>query len=172
VKKEKNAWVVSLVILVIWLIIVMGGNLIQAGGKESLNELVSKSVVIGLAIAPLFLLGVVAYLKWWREVAMTSLGNVGKYKYLWLPGLYILGYFALAFKQGLPAGSVITFVLINTLLVGISEELMFRGVLFHGAWSKFNAVKAVWITGIIFGAVHGLNVSGSIQQNLRLNHAR
>jgi membrane protease YdiL (CAAX protease family) len=156
-KKERNAWIVSLVVFVIWIVIVMGGNLIQASGKESLNELVSNGIVIGLVVAPIFLLGIVAYLKWWHEVTMDTFGNFGKYIYLWLPALYILYHFFSAFRKGLPAGNVITFVLINTLLVGISEELMFRGVLFHGSWSKFGAVKTVWITGIIFGGVHSLN---------------
>jgi membrane protease YdiL (CAAX protease family) len=156
-RKEKNAWIVSLVVFVIWTAIVIGGHLIQAGGKESLDELVANSVVIGLVVAPLFLLGVVAYLRWWHEVAMDTLGNFSKYIYLWLPALYILYYFFSAFRKGLPAGNTITIVLINTLLVGISEELMFRGVLFHGSWSKFNAIKTVWITGIIFGVVHSLN---------------
>ncbi|HBF35882.1 MAG TPA: hypothetical protein DDW50_01000 [Firmicutes bacterium] len=48
-------------------------------------------------------------------------------------------------------------VIVNTLMVGISEELMFRGILFHGASSSFGVWHAVWITAIIFGTVHTLN---------------
>jgi len=51
---------------------------------------------------------------------------------------------------------VLMIVIINTLIVGISEELMFRSILFHGA-SSFGIWRAVWITAIIFGSVHILN---------------
>ena len=49
------------------------------------------------------------------------------------------------------------FVIINTLMVGISEELMCRSILFHGTSSSFGIWRAVWITAIIFGSVHILN---------------
>jgi len=58
---------------------------------------------------------------------------------------------------GLPPTRVLLFVIINTLMVGISEELMCRGILFHGASSSFGTWRAVWITAVIFGAAHILN---------------
>ena len=58
---------------------------------------------------------------------------------------------------GLPPIKILLIVIINTLMVGISEELMFRGVLFHGASSSFGVWRAVWITAIVFGSVHTLN---------------
>jgi membrane protease YdiL (CAAX protease family) len=42
-------------------------------------------------------------------------------------------------------------------MAGIREELMFRGILFHGASSSFGIWRAAWITSIIFGARHALN---------------
>jgi membrane protease YdiL (CAAX protease family) len=57
----------------------------------------------------------------------------------------------------LPSLGVLMIVIINTLMVGINEELMFRGILFYGASSSFGIWRAVWITAIIFGSVHILN---------------
>ena len=42
-------------------------------------------------------------------------------------------------------------------MVGISEELMCLGILFHGASSSFGTWRAVWITAVIFGAAYILN---------------
>ena len=62
---------------------------------------------------------------------------------------------------GLPnnplGGRVLFFVLVNTLLVGISEELMFRGIIHYGAKTRFGMWAAIWIASILFGLVHALN---------------
>jgi membrane protease YdiL (CAAX protease family) len=52
---------------------------------------------------------------------------------------------------------VILFVLMNTLLVGVSEELMFRGIVFQGVLSRFKIWPAIWMTAMLFGSVHALN---------------
>jgi membrane protease YdiL (CAAX protease family) len=60
------------------------------------------------------------------------------------------------------------YVVINTPMVGISEELMFRGILFHGASSSFRIWRTAWITSIIFGARHVLNgfISGNFNASI------
>lgn len=56
---------------------------------------------------------------------------------------------------------------LNTLMVEICEELMFRGILFYGTSSSFGNRRAVWITGILLGSVHTLN--GLITGDCRAN---
>jgi membrane protease YdiL (CAAX protease family) len=75
-----------------------------------------------------------------------------------LPAVY-LGAFAMGIATlGLPPTSVVIFVSINTMLVGFSEELMFRGILLQGLLSRLSIWPAIWVTSALFGAVHVLNV--------------
>ncbi len=76
---------------------------------------------------------------------------------LWPPALVILFLLLFVFFTGLPPIRIIIVLIINTLMIGISEELMFRGILFYGASSSFGIWRAVWITTIIFGVDHVLN---------------
>jgi len=68
-----------------------------------------------------------------------------------------LQYILLVLFADLPQTMILRFVLINTLIVGICEELLFRGVLFHRASSAFGIWRTMWNTSIIFGAVHILS---------------
>ena len=116
----------------------------------------------------LFFFGAVTYLKWWYQVGWKGPNNLRDLRFLWLPTLFLLIYILLVLFAGLPSTRVLMFVLINTLMVGICEELLFRGILFHGASSSFGIWRAVWITTIIFGAVHVLSgfVSGDFNASI------
>ena len=59
---------------------------------------------------------------------------------------------------GLPPASTLLFVIMNTMLVGLSEEWMFRGVLFQGLRSRLAMWPAILLTSALFGAVHVMNV--------------
>jgi hypothetical protein len=53
---------------------------------------------------------------------------------------------------------MIAMIALNTLLVGISEETMFRGVLFRALFTQYRVWTAIIVSSILFGAVHILNV--------------
>ncbi len=76
-----------------------------------------------------------------------------------MPVLYLLFFVVSAALTGFSSlgDGVIWFVLINTLLVGINEELMFRGMLFYGSDTRFGLFWTVVITAVLFGSVHILN---------------
>ncbi|NJN96832.1 MAG: CPBP family intramembrane metalloprotease [Anaerolineales bacterium] len=156
-KTERNNFGLALVIIVVWVIIVLGGEMLQAGAG-SLDALVTQRLVIALMVAPLFLVGVIVYFKWpWAELGLKAPQPPGS---LWLgvpPALFILAFMAGGIASGLPPAQVILFVLINTLLVGVSEELMFRGIVFWAALPRFSLWTAIWISSILFGGVHTLN---------------
>jgi membrane protease YdiL (CAAX protease family) len=76
---------------------------------------------------------------------------------LWLPALLILGFFSVGLLLGYPPLKAFVFVGINTLIVGVSEELAFRGIFFSGARSAMRPWPAIAITSFVFGAVHVLN---------------
>lgn len=154
---RKN-WFISLGIFMIWLIIVVGGGLLQVRGKPTqLDELVKNQLVFGVLGAVIFLSVVLTYLNWWNRVGWKGPNNLQNLRLLWLPTIFLLFLLVIVLFTDLPPTRVLLLVVLNTLIVGINEELMFRGVLFHGASSAFGIWRAVWITAIIFGSVHTLN---------------
>jgi hypothetical protein len=157
-KKQSNAWMVSLIIFVIWMVIVFGGELLAVGGDPTgLDEMVQSQIVPALVIAPIFLFIVVAYFKWWKETGLKWVDNNRSLLLLWLPALAIIINLALGLPANTTGGRVLLIVLVNTLLVGISEELMFRGILLHGARSRYRFWTAILIVSILFGLIHALN---------------
>lgn len=157
-KKENNAWLVSLVVFVIWIVIVLGGEMLAVGGDPTgLDALVQGQIVPALVIAPIFLLIVVAVFKWWKVTGLKWVDDNRSLLLLWLPALGIIIMLAIGLPTFSAGGKVLFFVLVNTLLVGISEELMFRGILLYGAKTRYSLWAAIWIASILFGLVHALN---------------
>lgn len=150
--------VISLVVLVVYLSIIMIGAKIEVGsGTMSQAEMISRQISISLVIGFVFLSSVVAFFGWHREAGLTPIRSYKSLLILWLPALFILGFFTVAFLVGLPTPQAFLFVAVNTLLVGVSEELAFRGILFSGARAALEPIGAIFLTSIIFGAVHVLN---------------
>jgi membrane protease YdiL (CAAX protease family) len=150
---EPSPWIVSLVVLIVWTVVVVGGEILQAGGTTSLENMISK-VSYSLIAAPTLLLVLVAYTGWWREVGLLP-WTISNPAVLVAPAFAIIAVWIVAFRRGLPRGT--TLVGANSLLVGFSEELMFRGLLFYGIQSSFGSRWAVVVTAVIFGLVHSLN---------------
>lgn len=56
-------------------------------------------------------------------------------------------------------GEIIFYALLGTMLVGFSEEIMWRGYLLQGAReSGFSEKKVAFTTSLAFGLVHGINI--------------
>ncbi|BES64936.1 hypothetical protein SANA_13750 [Gottschalkiaceae bacterium SANA] len=53
-------------------------------------------------------------------------------------------------------------ILVTTLLVGISEEVMFRGIVFHTFLENGNVKRAIFISAIAFALLHSVNVLGGL----------
>ncbi|WP_292387681.1 CPBP family intramembrane glutamic endopeptidase [Methanosarcina sp. UBA5] len=155
---SRKPWPISLGIFTIWLIIVVGGGLLQVRGKPTqLDELVKSQLIFGVIFAVFFLSGVITCLNWWDQIGWKGPNNSRNLRLLCLPAMFLLFLLVIALSTDLPPTRILLIVIINTLMVGISEELMFRGLLFHGASSSFGIWRAVWITAVIFGSVHTLN---------------
>ncbi len=154
----RKPWYVSLVIFTIWHIILMGGAFLQFKGHHvPLDQMVKNHIVFGVLVATVFLPGATTYLKWWPQVGWKGPANLLDLRLVLLPAMLLFFMLVFVLSTGLPPIRVLIIVIINTLMVGISEELMCRGILFYGASSSFGIWRAVWITAIIFGAGHILN---------------
>ncbi|HSQ07083.1 MAG TPA: CPBP family intramembrane glutamic endopeptidase [Chromatiaceae bacterium] len=142
---------------VIWTAITVIGGRLRAGGETELVEAVTQGVNWVYPLAAAFLLAVVAWQRW-DDVGLKTAPAAGSLRLLWLPALYIAGFLVLGVLLGLPPIAVIFFVLVNTFFVGLSEELMFRGILLQALRHRMAIWPAILVTSLLFGAVHSLNV--------------
>ena len=71
----------------------------------------------------------------------------------------ITALFLALFATGTPTVSLVALVLVATnLLIGFSEELMFRGVALRGALSALSTGKAILLSSVLFALLHAVNV--------------
>ena len=154
-----------MVVLILWIGITLPGEWLQAGKTTSLDRLVSEGIVYALVLALLFLVIVIAYFKWWPWVGLRVPDRWGDLRLLWLPLLAVILLMMFVEASGLPEGETLWFILINTLIIGCSEVLMFNGIMFLGASFKFGWRRAVWITALTYGVTQGLNelITGDIR---------
>jgi len=107
----------------------------------------------------------ITYLDWWREIGFIPIHS-GGLKFLLPPLLFLAVLFLLLLPEykhsGLFGGfknvkQVFSFLLI-LLMLGFTEETVFRGILFHGLETKVTPLQTVLISAIIFGLFHYLNM--------------
>lgn len=146
---------VALCVYVVWTAITLLSGVPHE--DRPLIEEVDHAVGRQFVFASLFLVAVVVVLRW-PGLGLNGPRPASSLRVLWLPALYIAGFLMLAVSLGLPPPGVMAILLANTLLVGFSEELMFRGILFTGLRERLSIWPAIWLTSILFGAVHMLNV--------------
>lgn len=127
------------------------------GAKKELVDTVTHGVSWNIVIA-IVVLAAATFIWRWRDLKFVAPLPQSSLKLLWFPLLYFVVFAVVAFASGLPPASVMAIVFVNTLLVGLSEEWMFRGVMFQGLRSRLQLWPAMIITTLLFGSVHVLNV--------------
>ena len=150
-------------LLVLWLLVnaLVGG---PGPAPTSLQDAVTRAVLPQPAMAAVAL-GLAALLLRWKGLGFRR-PRPGTWRLLWLPGLYLLLTATLIAVTGPPPPGLVAIILANMLLVGLSEELMFRGFLYSGLRDRLSLWPAALITSMLFGAVHVLNVA--VTGHLRL----
>lgn len=147
---------VSLVVLVAWAGIMALAAHFTAGPQTSAVQFVSHGIAWPIVIAAGFLLLIVRLMRW-EDVGFHSFHILSALKLMWLPAIYVFVFGAIALVLGLPPAKNLAFILINTCFVGLSEELMFRGILYGGLCSRLKLRPSIWICCILFGLIHVLN---------------
>jgi membrane protease YdiL (CAAX protease family) len=156
--QQKFRLPLALATYVAWVLVtVYGGKWLNGGEDTSLRETVSHGVIWNVAVAGALLLVVIGLARW-RDLMLGPPQPWSSLRLLWLPALYLVVFFGLAVVLGLPPWPVLMFFFINTLFVGFSEEMMFRGVLFQALRSRVSLWPAIIVTTLLFGSVHILNV--------------
>ena len=144
-----------------WLANSGGSNSSPLQGLLGLNQVPWQ---IGIAVV---LSLVVALLGWRREVGFHK-SYPGSLKYLLIPvvlfgllfGAEIVGSISSGGRDIFMLASLTTalaFVLAN-LLIGFTEELMFRGILFQGLRTHLTPVWTVIVSSLLFGSLHFANL--------------
>ncbi|MBC45147.1 MAG: hypothetical protein CMO08_05020 [Thalassospira sp.] len=146
---------ISIGVYIVWVLITLLGAKWLLGGEEAaLIELVKNGIGwqfvggVALLVAAIFVFK-------WQDLQFSLPHSVGRV--MWFPVLILAALSSMIFVTGLPEPRIIFFIALNTLLVGASEEIMFRGVLFRAFLTTCKLWPAIILTTVLFGAVHVLN---------------
>lgn len=153
---SNNRLGLSLIVLTIWTAITVIGGAISAGFNGSAPDPLGHGVHMAFVAAIAFLLGV-SFICRWNDLGFNAPVSTRSLSVLWLPLVYIAFFCCVMLLFGVPAPGVTASILVNTLLIGISEELMFRGVLFKALRSRGPVWSTVLVSSLLFGFVHLLN---------------
>jgi membrane protease YdiL (CAAX protease family) len=143
----------------LWLVVTVFGGRVIYGTGVSLLDLVRHSVALNILAAAAVAVGACLVFGW-RDVAAGP-PRPATLHLLWFPLLYLALLLGVAVLMGLPSRQTLVFIGLNTLLVGISEELMFRGILFRALVARLPVWPAIGATTALFGSVHILNGFGT-----------
>jgi membrane protease YdiL (CAAX protease family) len=147
----------SLIVYVLWAAITIGGGIWLSGGqKQSLIEGLSKGPLWNVIAAFLFLV-LVIITAGWRDMKFGAPDPMSSLRIMWFPALYVIAFLSMAGLLGLPPLSLMLLIFLSTAFVGLSEETMFRGVLFEALRTRVKIWPAMIWTSILFGSVHILN---------------
>lgn len=150
----------ALVTLLAWAAAtVVVGALLRRGSAGSMVDIV-ETLASGPAwnlLAGIAVLSLATRAFGWRDLCFRAPDGPAMLRLVWFPILTLLPFYAIALALGLPPGRAMLFLALNTALVALSEEWMFRGILFQALRSRLPAWPAVALTSVLFGAIHVLN---------------
>lgn len=152
----------ALLVFALWLgaYFALGAPPLAGGGESGSPTLeMAKGPPVQLVLAVVVLAAASAILRW----PGLGLGRPapGSWRLAWLPALYIAFFLTLAALREAPFGGptpmAAALLLLTCLLVGLSEEGMFRSVLYAGLRSALRPWPSVLVATVLFGAVHTTN---------------
>ena len=150
-----NRFWISIAVLLLWGAATMFGAQILGGGEEiSLDELVRQGVGWQFVAAIAILLAAIAIFRW-RDIGFVRPHSL--FRVMWFPCIYLLLFGAGIVYLGLPPLVTTLLVFLNTMMVGFSEEVMFRGVLFRASIERMSVWPAILLNMMLFGGVHAFN---------------
>lgn len=148
---------IAIIAVAIWVAITMGVGLLQVGGGTPLDKFASEQIVWGPPAAGFFML-IVMWAMGWKDLGFNVVRPLNSWRLIWLPMIFVIGFIAvtLLLERPVPLAIILT-VAFNTMMVGFSEELAFRGVLWGAARRTLSFWTAFFVVTFLFGIVHVLN---------------
>ena len=103
------------------------------------------------------LMSVIVYLKHYRR---TSFGRLHPTPSFVIYAAFLLVIASISIYEGslFEEREILFFVIGTNLLVGISEELMFRGIVLHGFLVERTKLESVLLSSLLFSLLHSVNV--------------
>jgi membrane protease YdiL (CAAX protease family) len=147
---------ISLVVLLLWVAVVAVAGHFSTIPERSVLRFVSQGLAWPIVCAVAFLALVVLTFQW-MDIGLAPFRVMPALRLMWLPLIYLCAFGAVVATLGLPPIESLLFIIINTFFVGVSEEVMFRGILFSGLRSRLSLWPSIWICCLLFGLVHVLN---------------
>ncbi len=146
---------ISLIVLLAWGAATMFGAQWLAGGQEtSLDDLVQQGIGWQFVAAIAILLIAIAIFRW-KDIGFVEPHSL--LRVMWFPSLYLVAFAAGIVWLGLPPLMTTLLVFVNTMMVGFSEEVMFRGVLLRASVERMSIWPAILLNMALFGGVHAFN---------------
>jgi membrane protease YdiL (CAAX protease family) len=149
----------ALVAVAVWAAITINFGRDWGGPNRPLDDTVNSGFAWQIFWAGAFIFAVVLVLRW-RDVGLNA-PKPHTLHLLWLPAIFIAAFFVGAVVLGLPPLPVVGIILLNAAMVGWSEELAFRGVLFSALRTTVSIWPAMLLSSILFGSIHVLNGFGT-----------
>lgn len=156
-RTTRRPQILALSTFAIWITLTIALGAWQGGGHAALTDLVTHGPLWSVFAAAAFLAAATVAGRW-KDIGFTPPHWPSALRLQWVPLGYVLIFLGLAVAKGLPAPGVILWVFINTLVVGLSEEWMCRGILLQGLREGGSLRRAIWLSTLLFGLVHSLNV--------------
>jgi len=145
-------------VFILWVAIILAiGRWLAAGQKTDVLSGLQSGVRPNVIVAMLFGLGCIGFWKIWKETGFTGIAKNASWWLLIVPVAFIVTFAAFGLTQSNLATSAILIILVNSLFVGINEEVMLRGLVFSGMSDRFTFGIACIITTVLFGSMHMLN---------------
>jgi membrane protease YdiL (CAAX protease family) len=157
----------ALIVFIGYLAVIIGVNLVTArhfdfGDVAATANNTRDGVVFPVLAASIYLTVVTTLLGWWKPALRDSSAMRSAPKWMWaLPVLSIIVCIANLTRSEHRSeftNTHWTWIIVGFALVGYSEELMTRGLLVTGFRSKFGEMKVMYLTALLFGVMHGLNI--------------
>lgn len=150
----------ALLTLALWAFATLGIGVIfrqdRVSSVADLVTLLSQGVAINLLLGLAVLAAATRYFGW-SDLGFrpSPLGQF--FRLMWFPMLMLLPLFAMSYAIGLPPPRAVGFLALNTFLIALSEEWMFRGILFRAMSARYRIWPAILLASAIFGSMHVLN---------------
>ncbi len=145
-------------LFIIWVLLTISLAFMPGHQNISLEESIKNAPSIPIISASLLLL---IYLFYTKSYGTAGLMKKPSWTWLYIYPILLIGtlQFGLISSGEYANLSDYQWIFFNTLFVGISEELMFRGIILSALVRKHSFIESAVIMSLAFGTVHILNIA-------------
>jgi len=161
----------SALITTVAYIAIMGAGMftMHAVMGQAYGHLMGDTILWAEVILSLLCIVYIARYSSWKEIGF-GFGSVQWRYVLWLvPGFILIGYIWFDLCQAVNMSAIdsrsihhIVIICLTTLLVGFSEEVMFRGILLRAALTQKGVFTSILISSAGFALLHAVNIFGGV----------